>query len=172
MYDHSRVVVISDTDIGTIYKQARDEIIVLENRRNRYETAIAGQRTVSSGKLDESPSTPWVVITMVFNNKNKQPASLPTILSTSVKSKSGSQSSTLTARPHHCRVVCASVFTKVLILLYLPWIPLSSLLSTWSDDTISHHSYRRLRARRLYDFSCNIVARKAPRTHLDFVYQQ
>ena len=57
-----RVFVMSPiVNIGDyIQKQAREEILVLENRRNRYETAIADlneQIAVLQAKLAESPST-------------------------------------------------------------------------------------------------------------------
>ena len=43
IYDNfNRIIVLSDSEYkGYIEKQARDEILVLQNRRNRYEAAIA-----------------------------------------------------------------------------------------------------------------------------------
>ena len=42
MYDYTRYIVVSDTEYKAyLEKQARDELLVLQNRRNRYKAAIA-----------------------------------------------------------------------------------------------------------------------------------
>ena len=42
MYDYTKYIVVSDTEYKAyLEKQARDELLVLQNRRNRYKAAIA-----------------------------------------------------------------------------------------------------------------------------------
>ena len=72
IYDNSRVVVISDSQYREyLQKQAREEIAVLESRRNRYQAYIDGL-TREIEHLEKQAGTPSTTLSGGFNDGVQQ----------------------------------------------------------------------------------------------------